>query len=97
MTEKDVGDGWVEADNPNAQKKAKVEEAVDIDEEVNVVGGEEVKEGEGDVMDIDDIQNDASDNNNIFSGEKYIVTHEPDETIQKVRSYDLSVTYDFYY
>ena len=49
-------------------------------------------------VDIDDIDNKGGDNsNNIFAGGKYFVSNEPEDTCHKVRSYDLSITYDFYY
>lgn len=51
-------------------------------------------------MDIDDIDNiGSSDNNNIFASNKYIVMNgeQGEETVHKNRTYDLSITYDFYY
>ena len=47
-------------------------------------------------VDIDDIDN-QKDEVNIFATGKYVVMDEPDDTVHKVRSYDLSITYDFYY
>ena len=42
--------------------------------------------------------NKDDDNVNIFATGKYLVQNEPDDTaVQRVRSYDLSITYDFYY
>ena len=46
-------------------------------------------------MDIDDIDN-KDENINIFATGKYIVKNE-EEAVHKNRSYDLSITYDFYY
>lgn len=48
-------------------------------------------------VDIDDIDNNAEDSNNIFASNKYIVKNEHEDTVHKVRTYDLSITYDFYY
>lgn len=47
-------------------------------------------------VDIDDIDNNKEEVN-IFATGKYVVRDEPDDTVHKVRSYDLSITYDFYY
>lgn len=47
-------------------------------------------------MDIDDINNKEDENVNIFASGKYIV-HNEDDGVRKVRTYDLSITYDFYY
>lgn len=94
-----MDDGWVETENPNntlAKDDKNKGEAMDIDdmEEENVIGGEEKQE---EAVDIDDIDNNEAGNTNIFATGKYVVMNEPDENIQKVRSYDLSVTYDFFY
>ena len=50
-------------------------------------------------MDNDDIDNiDAKGSDNIFASNKYIVMNEDqEETVHKNRTYDLSITYDFYY
>lgn len=49
-------------------------------------------------MDIDDIQNEETkNNNNVFGTGKYVVMNEQEDTVQKTRTYNLSITYDFYY
>ena len=37
------------------------------------------------------------DDENVFASNKYTIANEGDETVHKNRSYDLSITYDFYY
>lgn len=97
VLERELDDGWVEAENPNQKmdkdnnKKA---ESMDIDDMDNIIHGEEKQE---EAVDIDDIANDKDNNTNIFANGKYFVMNEPEDTIQKVRSYDLSITYDFFY
>jgi ubiquitin-like-conjugating enzyme ATG3 len=44
-------------------------------------------------MDIDDMD----DNVNVFGTDKYVVMNQEEDTVQKNRTYDLSITYDFYY
>lgn len=39
----------------------------------------------------------GNDNNNVFVGNKYVVKNEQEDTVHRVRTYDLSITYDFYY
>ena len=60
----------------------------------------DIDNGEGEqneeAVDIDDIDNNKDDNINIFATGKYIV-HNEEDTVHKVRSYDLSISYDFYY
>jgi hypothetical protein len=93
--ERDVEDGWVAADNPNAIPKDKNADAMDIDEIENiddVNGGVDNQEA----VDIDDIDNNKDDVN-IFATGKFVSVDEPEDTVHKVRSYDLSITYDFYY
>jgi hypothetical protein len=46
-------------------------------------------------VDIDDIDNGANDN--VFASNKYVVMHEAEDNVYKNRTYDLSITYDFYY
>lgn len=48
-------------------------------------------------VDIDDIDNQGGDSNNVFTTSKYVVMNELEDTVFKNRSYDLSITYDFYY
>ncbi len=49
-------------------------------------------------MDIDEIgKEDESAGGNIFASSKYIVMQEPEDNVHKNRTYDLSITYDFYY
>jgi ubiquitin-like-conjugating enzyme ATG3 len=49
-------------------------------------------------MDIDDIQNEETKNNsNVFGSGQYVVMNEQEDTVQKTRTYNLSITYDFYY
>jgi len=64
---------------------------VDIDD-MNVVE-EEKKEEEAEAMDIDDMDDSA----NVFGTDKYVVMNQEEDTVQKNRTYDLSITYDFYY
>lgn len=75
---------------------------MDIDEiggeGVYVDGGvaadmEEESKAPAEAMDIDEI----GQSDNIFEGSKYFVVEEPEDTVKKVRTYDLSITYDFYY
>ena len=89
--EVDLEDGWVLNDNPmsGAGKAA----TLDIDEIQNI--DDEDQKQEDEVMDIDDIDNGAE--TNIFATDKYVVRHEEEDTVHKNRTYDLSITYDFYY
>jgi ubiquitin-like-conjugating enzyme ATG3 len=50
-------------------------------------------------VDIDDIAaNQSNDKDtNIFASGQYVVMNEPEDNVHKVRSYDLSITYDFYF
>ena len=41
--------------------------------------------------------NDNQNSNNILASDQYFVIKEPEDNVHKVRSYDLSITYDFYY
>jgi len=59
---------------------------------MNVVE-EEKKEEEAEAMDIDDMD----DSGNVFGTDKYVVMNQEEDTVQKNRTYDLSITYDFYY
>ena len=69
---------------------------MDIDDMDNIIDGGE--ENDQEAVDIDDIGNRVEANSdNIFATGKYLVVDEPDDTVHKVRSYDLSITYDFYY
>jgi len=62
----------------------------------NIIDGGETNEQEA--VDIDDIGNkNEANSDNIFATGKYVVMDEPDDTVHKVRSYDLSITYDFFY
>jgi ubiquitin-like-conjugating enzyme ATG3 len=71
---------------------------MDIDDIDNVIDDAGNQDEQQEAVDIDDIDNkQEGDSDNIFATGKYIVRNEPDETVQKVRSYDLSITYDFYY
>ena len=69
---------------------------MDIDDmhqvEAEIVGGEEQEE---EAMDIDDMDNIGADN--VFASGKYVVKQETEDTVQINRTYDLSITYDFYY
>lgn len=48
-------------------------------------------------VDIDDVADDGKDIN-VFASDKYVVRHQDDEElVHKNRTYDLSITYDFYY
>lgn len=69
---------------------------MDIDDD-NVI--DDANEAEEEAMDIDDIakQQDAGTGGNIFASNKYIVMQEPEDNIHRNRTYDLSITYDFYY
>jgi len=46
---------------------------------------------------MDDLVNSGANTDNIFAGGNYVVLNEPEDTVHKVRTYDLSITYDFYY
>jgi ubiquitin-like-conjugating enzyme ATG3 len=49
-------------------------------------------------MDIDDIDAAGGTNSdNVFASGKYVVKQELEDTVHKNRTYDLSITYDFYY
>lgn len=43
------------------------------------------------------MQQESEQVDNIFATNKYIVVSEHEDTVHKVRTYDLSITYDFYY
>ncbi len=62
---------------------------VDIDD-LDMAAEEDKKEEVAEIVDIDDVDN-------VFAADAYIVRDEPEDTVEKVRSYDLSITYDFYY
>jgi ubiquitin-like-conjugating enzyme ATG3 len=47
-------------------------------------------------MDIDDINNEEN-KDNVFASGKYVVMNEQEDTVHKTRTYNLSITYDFYY
>jgi ubiquitin-like-conjugating enzyme ATG3 len=47
-------------------------------------------------MDIDDIGKEES-KDNVFASGKYVVMNEQEDTVHKTRTYNLSITYDFYY
>lgn len=65
-------------------------EVVDIDDDK--------QEEDDQVMDIDDIDAaDGQNSDNIFASGKYVVKQETEDTVHKNRTYDLSITYDFYY
>ena len=102
--ERELEDGWVEAENPTNYDSQggvmKKQEVVDIDDIGNVVdGGEAELDQNQEAVDIDDIAaNQTSDKNtNIFASGQYVVMNEPEDNVHKVRSYDLSITYDFYF
>lgn len=59
---------------------------------MEVVDPDQMQEEEEEVQDIDDMNND-----NLFTSGKYVVKKETEDTVQKNRTYDLSITYDFYY
>lgn len=86
-------DGWIATDNPNSSNKPKAD-AMDIDDMENIddMNADDNQEA----VDIDDIDNNK-DEVNIFATGKFVSVDEPDDTCHKVRSYDLSITYDFYY
>lgn len=50
-------------------------------------------------MDMDEVAKKQAEegSDNIFASGKYVVRNEPEDTVHKARSYDLSITYDFYY
>lgn len=56
-------------------------------------------EQQAEALDIDamDIDGDGATTTNIFGTNKYIVMEQAEETVHKNRTYDLSITYDFYY
>lgn len=47
-------------------------------------------------MDIDDINKEET-KDNVFASGKYVVMNEQEDTVTKTRTYNLSITYDFYY
>lgn len=91
VQERDEEDGWVDTVNPDsAAEKAKKEECADIDDmdDANIIDGGEEEEKGGEAVDIDDADN-------IFeaAGAQPI----DKDAVAKVRRYDLSISYDFYY
>jgi len=72
---------------------------MDIDDIHNIDADEDMHQDEP-AKDIDDDDN-AGDagtaDTNIFATNKYIVMNEHEDTVHKNRTYDLSITYDFYY
>jgi ubiquitin-like-conjugating enzyme ATG3 len=57
-----------------------------------------VEQQEEEVPDMDEVMKDEGKADNIFATDKYIVRHQDDEdTLHKNRTYDISITYDFYY
>ena len=88
-------DGWVATESHNGTGKAGAACAMDIDDMQNIEDDENIQQEE-EAVDIDDIDNvGASDN--VFATNKYVVMHEQEDTVHKNRTYDLSITYDFYY
>ena len=86
--EREVEDGWVTTDNPaGAQAK---QETVDIDDEAY---NDVKQEQEEEAFDIDD----DLDNNNVFASAQFKKQADPENALVKTRTYDLSITYDFYY
>lgn len=70
---------------------------MDIDEYHNI---DDEAQQEQEAVNIDDAEAVDIDNPaevNIFATNKYIVMNEHEDTVHKNRSYDLSITYDFYY
>ena len=63
---------------------------------VDIDGGADI-DAQQEAVDIDDIKDSKAEDINIFATGKYAVVAEPEDTVHKVRSYDLSITYDFYY
>ncbi len=61
---------------------------MDIDD-IDKMDDDEEEKVEAEAMDID--------NENIFMGGDYLVANEPEDTLHKHRTYDLSITYDLYY
>jgi ubiquitin-like-conjugating enzyme ATG3 len=95
-----VENGWVETDNPNLHGKggAGAAAAMDIDEMQDIDGGGEAEQ-EGEAADMDELmkQQDDKKDDNVFS--KYVVRNQEDdeELVHRNRTYDLSITYDFFY
>jgi len=89
MTEKQVEDGWVETSNPDSSK-AKAE-ATDIDD-IDALDAEVIEGGEEESKEPVDIDDDQADN--IFDQQSAAVDT---DAVKKVRSYDLSIYYDFCY
>lgn len=99
IKEVEIGDGWVET---NAGETANAEDVFDMDANAHVV--EETKHQQEQAMDVeevqdlDDLMNEAP-SDNIF--DKYVKNDDVDMTDivtdQKIRKYDLSITYDFYH
>ena len=95
--EREVEDGWVETDNPASSTNGVKQAAMDIDDIGEVCDiDEDQQQDNQEVMDIDDIQNEES-KDNVFGSGKYVVMNEQEDTVHKTRTYNLSITYDFYY
>lgn len=97
--ERDLEDGWVETASTGNKGHSGAAAAMDIDDMQDIddaeVGGV-VQEEEA--ADMDEIMNGAEDVN-VFASDKYIVKNAEDDedTVHKNRTYDLSITYDFFY
>jgi ubiquitin-like-conjugating enzyme ATG3 len=90
-----LDDGWIQTDNPINTGAKQTSGAMDIDDMENIEDDNQDMQEEA--VDIDDIDNIDSKEDNIFSSDKYIIRQEQEDTVHKNRTYDLSVTYDFYY
>jgi ubiquitin-like-conjugating enzyme ATG3 len=98
-SERIVEDGWVEA-NVNFYNRKKDDEIKDIEEEVedkqSVANNIVINDN---YMDIDIVKDENKTIENLESNEEFIVVehNDDDDNIIKTRTYDVSVTYDFFY
>ena len=74
---------------------------MDIDDIENIDDADHPMHEEEEALEIDDngnvVQKAGAAEVNIFAQNKYVVMHEQEDTVHKNRTYDLSITYDFYY
>jgi hypothetical protein len=92
-----VGDGWVETNEEKQELGA--DEVLDLDDEeskaqvVDAPGNDDEE-----IVDLDDLEGDGGDN--IFASDKFVSNEAQASGIkinEKLRKYDLSITYDYYH
>ena len=93
----DVGDGWT--DTVEDKQELGADEVLDLDDEESkaqvVDGGDDDVE---EVVDLDDLEGDGGDN--IFASDKFVSNEASASGVklnEKLRKYDLSITYDYYH